>query len=175
MPKTSRLSLLATASAFASTVVTLVPSVAHAEGTLGEPNEVILGAERLFGLSFWSSKTDNNGTTSTTSGTSLSLLTSPNSIASVIPYLTPRLAADFSLNAFTIGGSIGYSSTAYKTDPGNGQPTHESDTFTTFLFTPRVGYVLPIADRIYFWPRAGITYFHELNTDTALFQAWGWI
>ena len=136
MSKTTRPSLLTVASALAGTLTTLVPDVAHAEGTLGEPNQVILGAERLFGLSFWSLKTDNNGATNTTSGTTLSLLTSSNSIASIIPYLTPRLAADFSLNAFTIGGSIGYSSTAVKTDPGNGQPTRESDTVTSFVFTP---------------------------------------
>ena len=140
----------------------------------------ILSAERLFGLSFWSFHQERDavpvaGATAldtTTSGTSFSLLFGSNvgststgtggSIAGALPspYMTPRLAFDFlPIESLTVGGSIGFLTSSGETESLNNVVPRDTATITIFALTPRIGYVIPITDAIYFWPRVGITYF----------------
>ncbi len=139
----------------------------------------ILSAERLFGLSFWSFHAQRDpgpvpgstGLDTTTSGTSFSLLFGSNlgststsaggSFGGTLPspYMTPRLAFDFlPIESLTIGGSIGFLTSSGETESLNNAP-RDTATITVFTLTPRVGYVIPITDGIYFWPRLGVTYF----------------
>lgn len=137
----------------------------------------ILSAERLFGLSFWSSHTQRDAvpgalggaaTDTTTSGTNISLLFGTNytsDLGMVLPYTTPRLAFDFlPIESLTIGGSIGFLTSSGQVESTNGA-TRDTATITAFALTPRVGYALMLTDGIYFWPRLGVTYF-SLNSKT---------
>lgn len=138
----------------------------------------ILSAERLFGLSFWSIHTQQDalpvpgstGTDSTTSGTTVSLLFAQdfNGLASgAVPYSTPRLAFDFlPIESLTIGGSIGFVSMTGERESINA-PTRDINSVTAFALAPRVGYIIPLADWVYFWPRLGVTYYNLTITDPA--------
>jgi len=138
----------------------------------------ILSAERLFGLSFWSVHTEQDAppgaggtpTDTTTTGTSVSLLFGSNIVGTsqgfaLSPYTTPRLAFDFlPIESLTIGGSIGFLSSTSSRESLN-TPERDNPSITAFALTPRVGYVIPITDSIYFWPRLGVTYFSWTTTD----------
>jgi hypothetical protein len=162
---------------FGAAVLLLAPRANAQEAGKGmhESGRFILSAERLMGLNFWSvrtqqdpSPTDPTPTDTTTSGTNGSLLFGPNftgDLGSVSPYMTPRLAFDFlPIESLTIGGSIGFASTGSETER-LGQPTDDNGTITAFALTPRVGYILPLADWVYFWPRLGVTYFNVSATN----------
>lgn len=149
----------------------LVARVAGAQTQTGmhESGGFILSAERLFGLSFWSIKTEvpatalTPGGSTTDSGTNATFAFGSSltlSSASVLPYTTPRLAFDFlPIESLTLGGSIGYASSTGQREDAQGA-SRDTSTLTAFAITPRVGYVLPLADWVYFWPRLGFTYFH---------------
>jgi hypothetical protein len=161
----------------------LVARTAGAQGQAGlgmhESGGFILSAERLFGLSFWSVNTQQDavpgvpgatGTDTTTSGTTASLLFGQDFSglgSGGLPYTTPRVAFDFlPIESLTIGGSIGFVSTSGERESINA-PTRDINSITAFAFAPRVGYILPLADWVYFWPRLGVTYYSLKVTDPA--------
>jgi hypothetical protein len=132
--------------------------------TFGGRGQVILSADRLFGLSFWSAKLEgNNGATSTDSGTAINLLWGDNSSISG-PYSTPRLGLDFTVtDGVSLGGSIGFISRSGKNEAsaGSGSATVTTDnpTVTGFAFAPRGGYILALNPLLGFWFKGGITYY----------------
>jgi hypothetical protein len=154
----------------------LAATAAHAEDAgrkFGEDGQLIISADRLFGLSFTSVKTEQGGGggTETDSRTVVSLLWQDGPT----PYQIPHAAFDVAVaSGFTVGGSIGFvtASGTLKTEPpGGGASTeHDSPTTTVFALAPRVGYALALTDQIAFWPRAGITYYsikvEDTTTDT---------
>jgi hypothetical protein len=77
------------------------------------------------------------------------------------PFAIPRVGVDFILPSnVTLGGAVGFShisaSTSEKSSSGT---TRETDVGSVFLYTltPRVGYRIPLSDRVDFTPRAGLT------------------
>lgn len=140
--------ILAPASAFA------LPS----DTTIGQQGQLVVSAERLFGLNFWSTKTKEN-IDSTDKGTTFSLLTPGNGDHLA---LVPRIAVDYlPIDTLTVGGSLGFWNTSLKRkDEGNGV-SQETDIGSTrgFFLSPRVGGAIPIHDIITVWPRGGLTFY----------------
>jgi hypothetical protein len=138
------------------------PAVAETRSAwLGTPGQLILGAERMFGLSFGSVKTeDSTGTfTNTQSTTNINVFWGT---GGTTIYETPRLSCDYIIVAgLTAGGAIGYVSRTgtSKTEVAGTSTERDIPSVNAFQFAPRVGYVLPLVERIAFWPRAGITYY----------------
>lgn len=70
------------------------------------------------------------------------------------PYDVPRLAFDYFLaDSLSLGGSIGYATFSFETDPGDGEGEGSA-----FILSPRVGYVWNFNDWASFWIRGGFTY-----------------
>jgi hypothetical protein len=141
----------------------------------------ILSAERLFGLSFWSVKQEqealpgvpgSTATESTATGTHVSLLYGA-TLAGVteniiVPYTTPRLAFDFlPIESLTLGGSIGFVS-ATGSEESTNSPSRDSPSLTGIAFSPRVGYALMLTEGIHFWPRLGVTYYSLSSESTSI-------
>ncbi len=160
--------ILAIAAALAT--MTLVGSASAEE--FGSDGQIILGADRLWGLSMYkiTDTTKMSGqpdSESEDSHTGINfLVTNPDN-----PYVLPRLAFDYAVSGgITVGGSLGYASGSGKTKatkPVAGPETDLPETSLIF-FAPRAGYVVPITDGVYFWPRAGVTYYSAKSkaTDT---------
>jgi hypothetical protein len=138
------------------------PAPAPQGALLGAQGQIILSADRLFGLSVWSLKVEgDNGTSATTSGTAVNLLWGSDSDVSG-PYATPRLGFDFAVaQSITIGGSIGFLSRSGTRESEGGGTTVSQDepSKSGFAFAPRFGYILGINPTISIWFRGGITYF----------------
>jgi opacity protein-like surface antigen len=136
----------------------------------GSRGQVILSADRLFGLSFWSSKTDlDNNASFTASGTAINLLWGDTGDISG-PYATPRLGLDFTaIDNLSVGGSLGLISRTGKTESSQAGNTLSTDspTVTGFAFAPRVGYILGINPMIGVWFKGGITYY-SLKTESTV-------
>lgn len=65
----------------------------------------------------------------------------------------PRIGFDyFIIPHLSLGGSLGFFSHDPDTDDD------ESDEYSGFLFSPRVGYAVPFNDQWGVWPRGGLTY-----------------
>jgi hypothetical protein len=135
------------------------PAASSGAAPIGSPGQIFFSADRLFGLSFWSSKTDQDGgVTDTVSGTDINLLWGD----STTPYSTPRLGLDFVVaQGFTVGGSIAFINKTGKFERSGGGFNASADTPTTtaFALAPRLGYLLPVNPMIGFWFKGGITYF----------------
>jgi hypothetical protein len=161
----------------------LLARTASAQGQAGvgmhESGGFILSAERLFGLSIWSVNTQQDATPgipgstptdSTTSGTTFSMLFSQDFAglgSGGVPYSTPRVAFDFlPIESLTLGGSIGFVTMSGERESLN-TPPRDINSITAFVFAPRVGWVLQLADWVYFWPRVGGTYYSLTITDPA--------
>ncbi|HQP34393.1 MAG TPA: hypothetical protein PLI95_04425 [Polyangiaceae bacterium] len=147
----------------------LVAGAAQAEDKFG--TGIILGVDRLWGIGMYSQtqSSDENGVDyeEKTSRTAVNLLLA-GSPASV--YQVPRLAFDYGLgNGLTVGGNLGYisqSGSSQMKKPSEGEEVDLPKT-SGFLIAPRVGYALELAEGIYIWPRAGITYYSTKTTIEA--------
>jgi len=131
----------------------------------GKAGQFAISGDRLFGLSWESISTDQNGRKETQSFTSLSLLRSPMNIAegNIIAgaYNAPRLSLDyFVIDGLSVGGSLGYFSISGHNKQEQAGVSAEADTgsFSGFLIAPRVGYAYMFTDMLGIWPRGGITY-----------------
>jgi hypothetical protein len=81
-----------------------------------------------------------------------------------VPYEMPRIGFDgFVIDGLSIGGSlvISHTSTAQTVAAGGGSLGGPTLSATDFLIAPRVGYALMFSDHIGFWPRGGLSYYHE--------------
>lgn len=129
------------------------PDARSEEPALGARGHVVLSLERLFGVDHVSeTQTMNGATIQTYSTTSVSVLRQSQFVGSI-----PRFAADLFLrSAVSLGAAVGI---AHGTETFNlsGGPS-TSETMTSFLFAPRVGYVLRLAPWLSVWPRAGVTW-----------------
>jgi hypothetical protein len=146
-------------------------SSAFAGGTLGG-GQIVLSADRLFGLSFSSISTEpgTGGGKTTDSRTSIALLWPPLTAVSYSPYQIPHASLDFIVpGGLSVGGSLGFisGSGTRKTEAANGGASVERDdpSITILTFAPRVGYALGLAPSIVFWPRGGIT-FYSIKQDS---------
>jgi hypothetical protein len=138
-----------------------------------------VSADRLFGVYLWSVKSQADATPavpsppiSTQSGTAINLLWgSDTSVAgnNSDVYAIPRLAFDYTvIDHLSVGGSLGYLNRSGKTETTTMGVTTSRDNPTGYaiLFSPRVGWVLPLSPMVAFWPRLGVTYFVASTSST---------
>ncbi len=84
--------------------------------------------------------------------------------ASSNPFDVPRLAFDyFVIRQVSIGGSLGFTTVNDGDDSGEG---FGGDSTSTFLFSPRAGYVLMFSEVFGFWPQGGLTYYSASQDET---------
>ena len=144
---------------------------------------VILSADRLFGVSSWSSTSslDFAGThaEAEASGTMVNVLWSNTALGSgggSNHFAMPRLSIDgFVAPNVTLGGSVGFisiSGSAKASVKSTGSPGTSSSSdrdfpdTTAFIVSPRIGGVVMAGERVAFWLRGGITYFHSSSEST---------
>ena len=125
----------------------LLASLAHAEERLNEAGRFTVGAERLFGVA-WDTETESlNGSKTTTSETSVSLLTKQASS----PFSASRIGFDyFVIDGLSVGAALGYSSVSESVDSGG--TSRDLLSLHGFLFAPRVGYAYMFAASATFVP-----------------------
>lgn len=137
--------------------VVAAPSALAAD--MGSAGTIYIGAERMFGLSFNHEKREPAGGTVTNSHTDIGLLWNPGLNS---PYTIPRMGIDFAvIDNLTVGAGLGFwtSSSSTKTETGGTTVDQDGDTTTAVLFSPRVGYMIGLSDRLGIWLRGGFTYF----------------
>jgi hypothetical protein len=133
--------------------------------TFGEKRTIAISAERMFGFTYDSARSTQNGQDTKASVTSFSLLSSPVTIggngANAVwgGYGSPRVAGDyFVINRLSVGAALGYTHWSYTLTlpgPGGNETTTTGDSFT---FAPRAGYLFTFNDIVGIWPRGGFTY-----------------
>jgi hypothetical protein len=134
-------------------------SPALAAPALGK-GTVMVGAERLFGLTFNRTTTATNAGDRSVDHTGFSLfLSAPTTV-----HMQPRLALDFLVaDGFTVGGSFGFFVGDRETSTTNGGNTTMDDLrpiTTAVVLAPRAGFALGLGNVLSLWLRAGITYFN---------------
>jgi hypothetical protein len=73
------------------------------------------------------------------------------------PFAVPRLGIDFILPSnLTLGGAVGFTRLSASTSSGS----KSQDVGSVFLYTltPRIGYRIPLSDKVDITPRAGLTF-----------------
>lgn len=145
----------------------LVAGAAQAEDKFG--TGIILGADRLWGIGMYSitetTKTSGQPDVETKESATPVNLFFGGQQPSV--YHMPRLAFDYGLgNGLTVGGSLGFSTMTPKSKQTKPEESSEQEGAKTsaWFIAPRVGYALELAEGIYIWPRAGITYYSGKST-----------
>jgi hypothetical protein len=144
--------------------LSIAPAAAHAAASAGvDHGTIMIGAERLFGLSLSRETTATNNGDNSTDNTTFTLLYS----ASPNVHMTPRLTCDFvPIDGLTIGGGIGFGVGSLDDSRTRNSATTNTDgpTSTWIIISPRVGYVLGLSSLAKLWLRGGLTYFW-MNTD----------
>jgi hypothetical protein len=146
---------------FIALVLVLGASPARAQAPVAARGNLIISADRLFGLS------GNNVTTQTPAGdvsqsrTDFGLLWA----SSTNVYMIPRVGIDYVLldGGLTLGGSLGlfFSSNEPAAVNGNATSTDPGPKSTRFLFAPRVGWAHGFGGRTGIWLRGGFTYYYD--------------
>lgn len=120
-----------------------------------------LGVERVFGFVAASSTTETDNLTVRDSVSGISLGSAALSSSSIQPFYTiPRVGLDYLLDSgLSFGGAFGIGSMGAETERETGAVTVTTRAdATTFLFAPRVGYLIGLNEQFGIWPRGGFTY-----------------
>jgi hypothetical protein len=155
--------------------VALVATAASAEEgqgphRFGSPG-FIVSADRLLPLiSYQSIRTSENGSSDTQSRLSIALMNSGPFQVFASFYNLPRLSFDWvPVRNLTIGGAAWLYADLQATDsvsPANGSSKSTDQPKVTYWgIAPRVGYIIPMSERLSFWPRAGIEYHNVSSSD----------
>ena len=131
---------------------------------------VVVAAERLTGVYYEQLTTEEPASKETDHSTRVGLLGMPSGSALGGPAPTPRFAADvFVIRGLSLGGSIMYLNDGGSNKierPAQATEINDRPTASTFIFSPRIGYALQLADFFAIWPRAGVTYANYRTTTT---------
>lgn len=136
--------------AFSSTVlgalsVSTFTSLASAQ--LGKAKDVVIGAERLFGIYGVARNYEPNAIPDI-NDTGVGFLMQGQHVS---PVTVPRVALDiFIIESLSLGGTLGL---------------HSNDNTSGALFSPRVGYAIAFNQQWGFWPKGGFTYYSQNGVD----------
>ena len=84
--------------------------------------------------------------------------------ASSNPLDVPRFAFDyFVAPKLSLGGTLAYAKIG---DSEDGEEGFGSDSTSSFLINPRVGYALMFSQSVGFWPQGGLTYYATSHDET---------
>lgn len=126
----------------------------QASAQLGKPRDVVISAERLFGI-YGVERDYEPNSVDDQDDTSIGFLMQGYHLS---PITVPRVAVDvFVIESLSLGGSLGL----YSNDLGNSSGV---------LFTPRVGYAIAFNRHWGFWPKGGFTYYSQNNADRRHFS-----
>jgi hypothetical protein len=128
---------------------------APAPATPGAPDAKVpsfsLALERVGGLAYAKASESNGNSSLSVTAFGIGGVT-PN------PFAIPRIGGDFILGSgLTLGGAIGFSRVSASATTSSGK---SEDIGSVFLYTvtPRVGYRIPLSERVDLTPRAGLTF-----------------
>jgi len=128
------------------------PAAPSAAAPEGKVPSMSLAIERVGGVGYARAASSEANDDSTLSLTALGVGgVTPN------PFAVPRLGLDFILpSQLTLGGAIGFTRLSASTSSGS----KSQDVGSVFLYTltPRIGYRIPLSDKIDLTPRAGLTF-----------------
>jgi len=151
---------------------------AAATGAFGmaKQGNLIVSADRMFGLSFWNSKATDEPDPGDPPGapkritkesyTQFGLLWGGGpAFTNINPYNIPRASIDYTvIDGLTVGGSLGFLTASSKredsTNPATTSISRDGPTYTNFVFAPRVGYILGFGPNLGLWLRGGLTYYY---------------
>ncbi len=138
------------------------------EHRFGSPG-FIVSADRLLPLvSYQSTQTTLNGASDTQSRLSIALMNNAPFEAYATFYNLPRLAFDWlPVQNLTLGGAAWLYADLLATNSSGGTSTDQAK-LTYWGIAPRVGYIIPMGDKVSFWPRAGIEYNSVSSSDGSL-------
>lgn len=142
--------------------VTLLSASAALAEPFASHGMVAVGAERVFGVEYTSTTTRAPGSpvennTSTTSISLLGHLAGLESISSIGSI--PRLNLDVFLGpGVSVGGGLMYQHLSRSRETAGVAGGDASQSY--YLFAPRVGFGLPITDKVAIWPRLGLSYLY---------------
>jgi hypothetical protein len=160
-------------SMFAAAAATLLCSAhasaqARASGGLGNQGQLVLSAERVYGIQFYKSTHDHDNRTDEVSGTAVSFLwAGTSSGAATNPAAVPRIALDYLVtDVLTLGGSFGlwsFSGTSKSNGPNNSTSDDLPSEFG-YALAPRIGGAFKINEIFTIWPRGGLTIYSDKST-----------
>jgi hypothetical protein len=142
---------------------------AGAQTLFGDKGQLAITGENLFVLS-----TERRAETSPTGGDDINVTNRQGFlVGTTVDSFSPRIpqvgAHYFIIPSLSIGGTIGYEGRGGShTPPPNGpiQPASiPKDDASTFVFNPKVGYVLPLTSMFGFWFRGGLGVYHFGQSD----------
>jgi hypothetical protein len=127
----------------------------------------IISVDRLLPLLSYESNTQtaSDGTKTTQSRTSVALMnTGPFGVSNSF-YNLPRISFDWvPVRNLTIGGSTWLYTDLQASDaitpPNKATTSTDAQKITYWGIAPRLGYIIPLGDKVYLWPRAGVEYHH---------------
>jgi hypothetical protein len=142
-------------------VLLAAPSI-RAEDKFGGAGQIVISAERLFGVVAASEtqKADGSPVETTGKSTTISFLSQP-AASAFTNYSFARVGVDFfPIDGLSLGAAIGVFSVSTSSEAEGGGTTVEQDgpTLTGFVLAPRVGYAYLFHPMVGVWPRGGITY-----------------
>ncbi len=138
------------------------------EHRFGNPG-FIVSADRLLPLvSYQSTELTQNGVSDTQSRLSIALMNNAPFETYTTFYNLPRLAFDWlPVQNLTLGGAVWLYADLQATNSTGGKNTDQPK-LTYWGIAPRVGYVIPMSDKLSFWPRAGVEYNNVSSSDGSL-------
>jgi len=138
------------------------------EHRFGSPG-FIVSADRLLPLiSYQATETTVNGTSDTQARLSIALMNNAPFEAYATFYNLPRLAFDWlPVKNLTIGGAAWLYADLLATNSSGSTSTDQAK-LTYWGIAPRIGYIIPIGDKLSFWPRGGIEYNSVSSSDGSL-------
>ena len=124
----------------------------------GSSGQLVLSGERLFGVASSTATTEQMGTETDVTTTSIDIGVRP----SQSPWSSPRLALDgFVIDGLSLGGGLGFSMVSLSAGADVNGTSADIDVASgwTFVVAPRVGYAYMFNDTVGIWPRAGLSLF----------------
>lgn len=134
-----------------SLMLVAMPAAAQDAATEGKQPSVSLALERAGGIGYAKASSSEGSSDSSLSLTALGV-----GGVTLNPFAVPRVGLDFILPSnLTLGGAVGFTRLSGSTSSGN--KSADIGTAILYTLTPRIGYRIPLSDKIDFTPRGGLT------------------